>query len=122
MGWLLRFLVSGLALYLTSLVLNQGFPHDLAFMSLNMQHPELAAFAILGLGLVNSVIRPILGLLTLPLTLWTLGLSSLIINAALFWAVGHYTGGYELGGTVGLLLGPIIMGVINGFLSLFVHD
>ncbi|MCA1595686.1 MAG: phage holin family protein [Chloroflexi bacterium] len=121
MRWLIRLLLSGLALYITSLILNDAFAHDLSHMVLS-SHLELAAFAILCLSLVNSLVRPVVRLLAMPLTFMTLGLSGLIINAILFWAVGHFTGGYEVGGVVGLLLGPIIMGFVTGVLSLFIRD
>ena len=42
------------------------------------------------LGLVNTLIRPVLVLLTLPVTLLTLGLFIFVINGLLFWAVGSF--------------------------------
>ena len=49
-----------------------------------------ALVAALVIGLVNVLIKPILVLLTLPITILTLGLFILVINGALFYAVGHW--------------------------------
>jgi len=126
--WLTRLVFSAIALYITSLILNNLFPPNLSKMVLA---PEIhggagswgaAALAILCLSLVNSLVRPIVRLLSLPLTLLTLGLSSLVINAALFWAVGYFTGGYVVEGIVALFLGPIILGFVTGMLSFLVKE
>ena len=50
------------------------------------------------LGLVNAIIRPILVLLTLPVTILTLGLFILVINALLFWAVAEFVDGFRVAG------------------------
>ena len=50
------------------------------------------------LGLINALIRPILILITLPITLLTLGLFTLIINALLFWAVAGLVSGVHVAG------------------------
>ncbi|HET6385087.1 MAG TPA: phage holin family protein [Armatimonadota bacterium] len=121
MRWLLRFLLSALALYLTSLALNDLFTHYPAHMTLGGDMGR-DALAVLGLGLVNSLVRPVVRFFSLPLTFISLGLWGLIVNAALFWAVGHYTGGYQVGGVVGLLLGPIFMGFISGVLNFVLKD
>jgi putative membrane protein len=48
------------------------------------------------LGLINALIRPILILITLPITLLSLGLFTLVINALLFWAVASLVGGVHV--------------------------
>ena len=121
MRWLIRLVLSGIALYATSLLLNSFQSPDLSQMTLS-PHLDRALLAILGLSIVNSLVRPVVRLLAMPLTFMTLGLSGLIINAALFWAVGHFTGGYEVRGIVGLLIGPIVMGFVTGLLNLFIRD
>ncbi|HUL63160.1 MAG TPA: phage holin family protein [Burkholderiaceae bacterium] len=55
-----------------------------------------ALIAVLVLGLVNTLIRPILVILTLPVTLLTLGLFLLVINALLFYAVGSILKGFQV--------------------------
>ncbi|GAC1408694.1 MAG: phage holin family protein [Burkholderiaceae bacterium] len=57
-----------------------------------------AALAAAALGLVNTVIRPVLVVLTLPITLFTLGLFILVINGLLFWMVARLVTGFEING------------------------
>lgn len=57
-----------------------------------------ALVAALILGLVNTLIRPVLVLLTLPITLLTLGLFILVINGFLFWFVGSVLTGFTVAG------------------------
>src|SRR3954464_9374838 len=71
-----------------------------------------ALIAALVLGLVNAVIRPILVILTLPVTLLTLGLFLFIINALLFWFVAEVVHGFEVTGFGAALLGSILYSVI----------
>jgi putative membrane protein len=77
-----------------------------------------AAFvAAIVLGLVNAVIRPILILLTLPATLLTLGLFIFVINGLLFWLVGTYLKGFEVGGFWAGMGGAIIYSIVSWALS-----
>jgi len=55
-----------------------------------------ALIAVLVLGLVNTLIRPILVIFTLPVTIITLGLFLLVLNALLFYAVGSILKGFEV--------------------------
>jgi putative membrane protein len=55
-----------------------------------------ALIAVLVLGLVNTLVRPVLVILTLPVTIITLGLFLLVINALLFWAVGSILKGFSV--------------------------
>jgi putative membrane protein len=72
-----------------------------------------ALLAALVLGLVNAVVRPILVLLTLPVTLLTLGLFLFVINALLFWFVAEVVGGFHVAGFGAALLGSILYSVIT---------
>jgi len=76
-----------------------------------------ALIAALVLGLVNAVIRPILILLTLPATLLTLGLFIFVINGLLFWLVGTYLKGFEVGGFWAGMGGAIIYSIVSWALS-----
>ena len=72
-----------------------------------------AAIAALVLGLVNAVIRPILVLLTLPVTLLTLGLFLFVINALMFWLVAEIVPGFKVTGFMAALLGSILYSLIT---------
>ena len=50
------------------------------------------------LGLINTLIRPLLVLITLPITILTLGLFTLVINGLLFWFVASFVEGFRVGG------------------------
>jgi putative membrane protein len=72
-----------------------------------------ALIAALVLGLVNAVVRPILVILTLPVTLLTLGLFLFVINALLFWFVAEVVQGFHVAGFGAALLGSILYSVIT---------
>ena len=64
-------------------------------------------------GLISVTIRPILGLLTLPINLITFGLFSFILNALLFWFVASFVQGFEVGGFVAALLGSVVLTLVS---------
>jgi putative membrane protein len=67
-----------------------------------------ALVAALVLGLINAVVRPLLVLLTLPVTLLTLGLFLFVINALMFWAAASVLDGFGVTGFVAALIGSLI--------------
>jgi putative membrane protein len=79
-----------------------------------------ALIAALVLGLVNAIIRPVLVLLTLPVTVITLGLFILVINALLFWFVGSILEGFHVQGFWGALVGSILFSIVSWLLSTLV--
>ena len=72
-----------------------------------------AMIAALVLGLVNALIRPLLVILTLPVTLLTLGLFLFVINALLFWLVAEIVQGFRVTGFVAALVGSILYSLIT---------
>jgi putative membrane protein len=76
-----------------------------------------ALVAALVLGLVNTVIRPILVLLTLPATLLTLGLFIFVINGLLFWLVGSFISGFAVAGFWWGVIGAIAYSVVSWALA-----
>ena len=74
-----------------------------------------AMIAALVIGLFNIVLRPVLVLLTLPVTVLTLGLFLFVINALLFWAAASMLDGFQVAGFGAALLGSLaysVMGII----------
>ena len=71
----------------------------------------LVAAAVL--GLLNIVLRPILVLLTLPVTLVTLGLFLFIVNALMFWAAASLVGGLSVTGFGAALIGSLIYSLLQ---------
>jgi len=107
MGFLLQWVVSGLAIIITAYLLS-GVVVD-GFMA--------ALVTSLILGLINAVIRPILILLTLPLNVLTLGLFTLIINAMLVMLAAAIVPGFAVQGFWWALLFGIVLAIVNAALS-----
>lgn len=85
--------------------------------SVTVTHIGAALVAALVLGLVNTLIRPLLVLLTLPVTVLSLGLFILVINALLFWAVAHLVDGFQVAGFWSAFVAAILYSVISWALS-----
>lgn len=85
--------------------------------SVRVENFTTALVAALVLGLVNVLIRPILVLLTLPVTVLTLGLFIFVINALLFWAVANLVGGFHVAGFWSAMAGAILYSLISWALS-----
>lgn len=90
MRFIIRVIINALALWITSWVL-PGFTVStggtLSLAQGNSTVATVLAFLFIGLifGLVNALVKPIVALLSLPVTILTLGLFTLIINAAMLW-------------------------------------
>jgi putative membrane protein len=76
-----------------------------------------ALIVALVLGLINTLIRPIFVILTLPVTILTLGLFIFVINGLLFWAVGSFVPGFHVDGFWAGVFGAIIYSIISWALS-----
>jgi putative membrane protein len=81
-----------------------------------------AMVAAVVLGLVNAVIRPVLVLLTLPVTIITLGLFIFVINGLLFWFVGSFIQGFVVSGFWAGVFGAIVYSLISWALSSLVFE
>ncbi|HEX7386357.1 MAG TPA: phage holin family protein [Castellaniella sp.] len=76
-----------------------------------------ALIAALVLGLLNAVVKPLLILLTLPLTVVTLGLFLLVINALVFWLAGSILRGFQVDGFWWAVIGALIYSIVSTALS-----
>lgn len=72
-----------------------------------------ALMAALVIGLFNALLRPVLVLLTLPVTLITLGLFLFVINALMFWAAAQLLDGFAVAGFGAALLGSLIYSALG---------
>ena len=72
-----------------------------------------ALLVALILGILNAVVRPILIILTLPITLLTLGLFTLVINGVLFWLVSTVVKGFSVDGFWAAFLGAGVLWVFS---------
>jgi putative membrane protein len=87
----------------------------------SVDSPGSALGAAFLLAIVNAVIRPIFILLTLPLTLVTLGLFLLVINALMLWLVAGLVGGFHVSGFWGAFFGSILISVVSWILSRVIY-
>jgi putative membrane protein len=70
------------------------------------------------LGIVNAVIRPILIILTLPLTVFTFGFFLLIINGLMLGLVSYFVPGFYVSGLGGAIIGSILISIVSWILSI----
>ncbi|MEI6400003.1 MAG: phage holin family protein [bacterium] len=65
------------------------------------------------LFVINTVIKPIINLLTLPINLLTLGLFGIVINGAIFWLLSKYIPGFVVATFTAAILGALVVSVVN---------
>ncbi len=73
------------------------------------------------LGVVNALLRPLLILLTFPLTILTLGLFLLVINGIMLWLVAALVPGFEVNGFLGALVGSLLISLVSWILSSIIY-
>jgi putative membrane protein len=121
--FILRWAINAVALYAAIVVVENIIPGGIA-----LQNPSWQSYVWLGLifGLINALVRPLLALLTCPLILLTLGLSTLIINTFMFYLAGWVGSFFNVGYTVNsfwaALVGAIVVSVVSIALSLLIRD
>jgi putative membrane protein len=113
MNLLIRWALNALALWLT-VQLGVG---------VSVSQPGLGPLLIAALvvGLVNAVVRPVMVILTLPITVLTFGLFLLVVNA-LALALASVLSPLEVDGFLGALLGALVLSVISALLSRLFRD
>ncbi len=112
MGFLLRVAVNALAIVLAASILPG--------ISVDGIVPALAAAVLL--GLVNAFVRPVLLILTLPITLVTLGLFLLVLNGFCFWLVASLVKGFHVAGFGSALLGALVVSVVSWVVTAVISD
>ena len=76
--------------------------------------------AALLIGIVNALVRPVVILLTLPITILTFGIFLLFVNAGMFGLVAWFLDGFAVNGVLAALLGWLIVSLVSGFASWFI--
>jgi putative membrane protein len=82
---------------------------------------SLAGAALL-LGVVNAIVRPVLVVLTLPITILTLGLFLFVVNAATLGLVAYFLSGFRIDGFLPALLGSLLVSFVSWLGSAFTKD
>lgn len=101
---LVSWLVNAVALYVTAWIV----PGILISGGLG---PLLLAALVI--GLINAIVRPVAVVLTLPITVLTLGLFYLVLNGLLFYLAAAVTPGFALSGLWAAVLGALVMSVVG---------
>lgn len=78
------------------------------------------AVAALVLGVVNAIVRPILVLLTLPITVITLGLFYLVVNGIAFALAAALVPGFQIASVTAAILGALLTSLVSWFIGIFV--
>ena len=79
-----------------------------------------ALIAAIAIGLLNLFVRPILFIITLPITVLTLGLFMLVINAFLFWFAASFIDGFTVDSFWYALLGSFIVSIVSALGNRFI--
>jgi putative membrane protein len=90
---------------------------DLVVPGVDILNVPVALMAAVAIGVVNSVIRPILSLLTLPINFLTLGLFSFVLNGFCFWLAALFVPGFLVNGFLAFVFGPVILSFASTFLN-----
>jgi putative membrane protein len=80
-----------------------------------------AIIAAVILGLLNAIVRPVLLILTFPITVVTLGLFAFVINALLFWFAAVFVAGFAVNGFFAALLGSVFVSLVATLGSKFLR-
>jgi putative membrane protein len=90
---------------------------DLIVPGVDIANFPAALVAAIAIGLVNAFIRPVLQLLSLPLTFVTLGAFSFVVNGLLLWLASLFVPGFTINGLVAIILAPIVLSFSSTFLN-----
>lgn len=107
MNGVIRFLLSGLAVLLTAYLLP----------GVDVKHYGYALLVALGLSVANMIVKPILIVFTIPITIFTLGLFLLVINAIIILLVDYFITGFNVDGFWWALAFSLILSVINSLFT-----
>ena len=109
-SFIISLLISALAVVITAYMLP----------GVEVKNFGQAIWVALLIGFLNAIVKPVMILLTLPITIITFGLFLLVINALLILFVGAVVPGFKVHGFWWAVLFSIVLSVINWFLHLFV--
>jgi len=111
-GLVIRWLVSAAALYLTSLIVR----------GIEVQGVGALFFAAATIGILNALVRPVILLLTLPLNILTLGLFTLVVNAAMLKLASEVVRGFEVHGFWSALGGWLLLSFFTFLINVAIGE
>jgi putative membrane protein len=112
MSFIVHWLVVAVALWVTTQVVG----------GVHISSPQILVLAALVLGLVNALVRPLITLLTLPLTILTLGLFYLVVNGLAFGLSAALVPGFSIDGFGSAVLGALVVSIVSWVLGLLTKE
>ena len=113
---MLRIIITHILLVaLTLLIVGEYVP------GISVDGVYIAIVTAVVLGILNAIVRPILFILTLPISLLTLGLFTFVINAGLFWFAASFIDGFAVASFWAALLGSVIVTVVSSFSARYIR-
>ena len=109
-GFVLRMLITAAGLWLASALVP----------GLRIEGVGTLLGAAVLLGITNAIVRPLVILLTLPITVLTLGLFLLVVNGLMLWLVASFLDGFALAGLLPAMLGSIVVSLTGWVASWYV--
>ena len=109
-GFLFRALVVALGLWVASRLIP----------GISFSSTESLLWAAILLGLINAIVRPILIVLTIPITILTLGLFLLVINGLMIELVAHFLDGFTVSGLGAAILASLVVSFVSWIVSWFI--
>lgn len=107
-----------LGFFLTTLITALGLlVVDLAIPGVSIATFPAALLAAISIGLVNSSIKPVLSILSLPINFLTLGAFSLVVNGVCFWLASLLVPGFAVHGLLAIILGPVVLSFSSTLLN-----
>lgn len=111
MGFLIRVLINALAIYVAAALVS----------GIRVSSTGTLLLAALVLAVINAAVRPVMIILTLPVTVITLGLFLLVLNAVCLWLVTVIVPGVEVQSFGAAFLGALIISAVSWLLTRLIH-
>ena len=108
LGTLLTLLATALSLLVVDIVFATG---------VNLDNLTAAMLATVVIGLINTIVKPVLILLSLPINILSLGAFTLVVNGFCFWLASIVVPGFQVHGLIAFLLAPVVLSLANTFIS-----
>jgi len=107
MGFIVKLLVNALAVIISAYLIR----------GVNVDGILTAIIVALVLGILNTFIKPILVILTLPITILTLGLFYLVLNVLIIYIADYFIGGFGVEGFIPALLFSVVLAIVGWILD-----
>lgn len=110
-AFLLKWFVTAVSIFIVANV----------FGVIYIENLKALVMAALLLGILDAILRPVLIILTLPITIFTLGLFTLVINGFLLYAVSGMVSGFEIANFWRAFLAALLISIVNALINFLIH-